>query len=221
MTSMCQGQCSAEICSKTLRCGERVSLNRSEVIEEHTYCKYGFDSVQRNKIFDIIDRSDEVIENTLTVTNARIDYSYLTNCTPRFEWPQGGYWPGVTCHQSSNKTEYEDEDCRDIWNWCRADQKDSCIVNADRAKISTQDKTLCGNTTYWKYVPTDYYDYYNSDVEIRGYGQRCSGSSQHIIFTWYNWYDGEPIFGLKQNCEDYSDQVYSALSLFQKISKTF
>ena len=156
MSSMCQGQCSAEICSETLRCEEidsygiivkieieRASLNRSEVIEEHSYCKA--DSVLNNKIFDRIDRSDEEIENTLTVTDARIDYSYLTNCT------SGGY-PGVTCHQSSNKTEYDElRDCRyiDYW-WCRADRKDSCIVNTDGAKISTTDKILCGNAKLWK-----------------------------------------------------------------------
>ena len=59
MSSMCQGQCSAEICSETLRCEEIgsisaegvVNLVRSEVIEEHYYCQ--FDSVLGNKIFDI------------------------------------------------------------------------------------------------------------------------------------------------------------------------
>ena len=89
MSSMCQGQCSAEICrNETLRCDEiylygfkikRASLKRSEVIEEHSYCKD--DTVLKNKIFDKIDRSDEEIENTLTVTDARLDCSYLTNCT--------------------------------------------------------------------------------------------------------------------------------------------
>ena len=175
MSSMCQGQCSAEICrNETLRCDEtfnfgikieRTSLTRSEVIEEHSYCKA--DSVLKNKIFDRIDRSDEEIENTLTVTDARIDDSYLTNCT------YGDGFPGVTCHQSSNKTENdEDEECRYIEEWCHADRKDSCIVNADGAEISTNDKILCGNATFWKYVPTEDYN----DDGLYGYGQRCSGT---------------------------------------------
>ena len=91
MSNMCQGLCSAEVCrNETLRCEEieipsgtktieRASLKRSAVIEEHSYCKV--ESLQGNKIFDIVDRSDEVIENTLTVTDTRIDYSYFTNCT--------------------------------------------------------------------------------------------------------------------------------------------
>ena len=158
---MCQGQCSAEICrNETLRCDEIesygtakiniTSLNRSEVIEEHSYCKA--DSVLGNKIIDIIDRSDEEIENTLTVpvTDARIDYSYLTNCNINDR-------PGVTCYQSSNKTGRKTQDCRLIEYWCRTDVKDSCVANADETEISTNDKNLCGNKTLWKYVPTDYY----------------------------------------------------------------
>ena len=45
------------------------SLNRSEVIEEHFYCKV--DSLQANEIYDSIDRSDEDFENTLTVNYTR------------------------------------------------------------------------------------------------------------------------------------------------------
>merc|ERR1711911_522186 len=107
MATMCQGQgrCSAENCTNnTLRCdemytGEEIkiaSLNRSEVIEEHSYCIVR--SLQANKIFDNIDRSDEDIENTLTINDTRIDFSYLTNCTNK----DGS--PGVTCYQSTNKT---------------------------------------------------------------------------------------------------------------------
>ena len=103
VSPICQGRCNAEICNnKTLRCDEIYtpdntkiiqmgSLNRSEVIEEHFYCKV--DSLQANQIYDSIDRSDEDIENTLTVNYTRIDYSYVKNCTT-----EAGN-PGVTCYQ--------------------------------------------------------------------------------------------------------------------------
>ena len=214
MSSMCQGWCSAEICNENLRCEDIYKFDgqdyylespnlmiQSEVIEEHYYCKV--DSVQLNKIFDRVDRGDEVIENTLMVNDARIDYSYLINCT------KDGF-PGVTCFKSSNKTEYdvdEDEDCTLLISWCRADSKFSCIVNTDnRTKISTDDKRLCGDATYWKYVPTDYYN----DKGLYGYCQRCSGSSQHLIMPWYRYYNGEPSYSQAQNCEDLSDQVHKA-----------
>ena len=78
VSSRCQGWCSSEICrNQTLRCGYNqwlqpvdqfeengitispASLKRSEIIEEHSYCKV--DNLRDNNIYDVIDRSDEVI----------------------------------------------------------------------------------------------------------------------------------------------------------------
>ena len=78
VSSRCQGWCSSEICrNQTLRCGYNqwlqpvdqfeengitispASLKRSEIIEEHSYCKV--DILRDNNIYDVIDRSDEVI----------------------------------------------------------------------------------------------------------------------------------------------------------------
>ena len=210
VSTMCQGLCSAEICTnKTLRCDEIdthdrteiikiASLNRSEVIEEHSYC--AADSLQANKIYNSIDRSDEDIENTLTITDTRIDFSYLTNCTTEYDYP------GVTCYQSSNKTEREMTDCRNLYDWCRSDRKDSCIVNNNGEEISTNSKTLCSNNTMWKYIPTGYC--YKD--KFRGNGTRCNGTSQHQINPWYKYLDGQPAPFLKQNCEDFSDRIHTA-----------
>ena len=190
VSTMCQGRCSAEICTnKTLRCDEIykydekikiASLNRSEVIEEHSYCNVT--SLQANKIFDNLDRSDEDIENTLTITDTRIDFSYITNCT---EYDS----PGVTCYQSSNKTGREIEDCRRLHLWCRSDSKDSCIVNNNGEDISSNSKTLCSNNTMWKYIPTGAY----TNGVLYGYGTRCNGTSQHQINPWYKYYNGRPL----------------------------
>ena len=211
VSTMCQGRCSAEICSnKTLRCDEIYtpnntkiikmgSLNRSEVIEkEHFYCKV--DSLEANQIFDSIDRSDEVIENTLAVNYTRIDYSYVTNCTTN----AGN--PGVTCYQSTNKTGREMTDCNDLKDWCRADRKDSCIGNTKGEEMSTNSKTLCSNNTMWKYVSTGAYN----NSKLMGNGTRCNGTSQHQINPWYKFYNGTPWTNLKQNCEDFSDRIFTA-----------
>ena len=171
VSTMCQGWCSAKICNnKTLRCDEIytpkgdkteikiASLNRSEVIEEHFYCKVT--SLQANRIYDSLDRSDEYIENTLTITDTKIDFSYLTNCTNE----DGS--PGVTCYKSSNKTGRETTDCRRLFYWCQSDRKDRCIVNSNGEEISSNSKTLCSNNTMWKYIKTGWY--YNGD-DLRSY----------------------------------------------------
>ena len=211
VSSMCQGLCSAQICNKkTLRCDEIytpnitntkiwiASLNKSDVIKEHAYCKVT--SLQANSIYDSLDRSDEKIENTLAINDTRIDIDYLTNCTN-----EAGY-PGLTCYKSSNKTGRKRTDCRILEDWCRSDRKDSCIVNAKGQDISTNSKTMCSNNTMWKYVPTGAYD----SGELRGYGTRCNGTSQHQINPWYKYYNGEPKTSLKVNCEDYSDRIHTA-----------
>ena len=173
------------------------SLNRSEVIEEHFYCKV--DSLQANEIYDSIDRSDEDIENTLTITDTRIDFSYLTNCTDAGS-------PGVTCYQSSNKIGRVSYYCRSLFLWCRSDEKDSCVVNSNGEKISSYSKSLCSNNTMWKYIPTGF----NSGGGLLGYGALCNGTSQHQIYPWYKHYDGLPRTYLKQNCEDFSDRIHTA-----------
>ena len=212
VTTMCQGQCSAKICrNETLRCDqigspralhftkERASLKRSEVIKEHSYCKVS--SVLSNNIYDIVDRSDEEIENTLTA-DTTIDYTYLTNCTT----PKHNYH-GITCYQSSNKTERTPL-CRYLEYWCRSDRKGRCVVNADGQEISTTDKIVCGNNTFWRNVQTSFYSR-TKKGEFHGYGKRCNGTSQHQINPWYLYYDGKPPSYLKKNCEDFSDQIHT------------
>ena len=77
MKSFCRGWCSAHLCNQELRCedmyAELTSLNKSEVIEEHWYCRN--DRNLGDSIFNRIDRSDENITNTLDVSDARIDSS--------------------------------------------------------------------------------------------------------------------------------------------------
>ena len=211
VSTMCQGLCSAQICTKeTLRCDEIytpnttdtqiwiASLNKSDVIKEHSYCKVT--SLQANSIYDSLDRSDEKIENTLAINDTRIDFSYLTNCTD----PYGN--PGVTCYKSSNKTGRNSIDCRILEDWCRSDRKDSCIVNAKGEATSTKSKTMCSDNTMWKFVPTWAYD----SGELTGYGIRCNGTSPHQINPWYMYSTGEPKTSLKVNCEDFSDRIYTA-----------
>ena len=130
----------------------------------------------------------------------KIDFSYFTNCTNKYGVP------GVTCYKSSNKTGRESEDCQHLYNWCRSDIEGNCIVNNNGEEISTNSKTLCSNNTFWKYIPTGYYSW----TELKGYGSRCNGKSQHQINPWYKYYDGEPATYLKQNCEDFSDRIHTA-----------
>ena len=84
----------------------------------------------------------------------------------------------------------------------------SCYVNEDESIISTTDKTLCANKTYWDTMETDYY----YGVQMKGVGSRCKGTLKHTIYPWYTFYNGDPFSysGLKKNCEDNSDRVYEA-----------
>ena len=142
-----------------------------------------------------------MIENPLSVTSTRIDYSYITNCT------DDDRKPGVTCYQSSKISEWRKKRyCRALEYWCRSDRIKSCVVNANGGKIATNDKNLCGNNALWRYIPTGYY--------VGNYkflnGRRCNGTLQHQINPWYlsakkAGYDQN----LKETCEDFSDQIHT------------
>ena len=88
MKSFCRGWCSANLCNvEELKCedigtrngGKEIavlsSLNASEVIDEHWYCRSDVIDVG-DSVFHRIDRTDEEIQNTLDVSDSRIDYSY-------------------------------------------------------------------------------------------------------------------------------------------------
>ena len=130
---------------------------------------------------------------TLTIADTTIDYSRLTNCTDTYGDP------GVMCYQSTSYSY-----CARIEYWCRSDLENSCVVNAGGQEISTTDKILCGNNTFWKNIPAGYY----SNGKLLGVGKRCNGTSQHQINPWYMFYDGEPHSTLKKNCDDFSDQIH-------------
>ena len=98
-------------------------------------------------------------------------------------------------------------DCRRLYEWCRSDIKDSCIVNSNGEELSSNSKTLCSNNTMWKSIPTGLY---SDGGKLFSKGTRCNGTSQHQINPWYKFYDGEPGNGLKQNCDDFSDRIHTA-----------
>ena len=183
-------------CNKDLKCTEdgfRKTL-QSDIVREHSFCDLL--SNTGTSSYDVIDRSDEDIVNTFDVGAVNIDYQFLKKC----ENDLGD--PGITCHYDNQ--EYL---CVYIGQWCKKEDKASCIVDSSNATtISTLDKRLCQNTPFWNNVDPDYY----ASKEKIAFGRKCNGTQQHFIYTWYNYENGNPLNFLKQNCDDKSDRVFRA-----------
>ena len=187
-----------DLCKNKIVCIEQYaqtieSLNRTNIIYEHSYCK------NPNKLnderYDIIDRSDE--DERKIVKNKAVDFSALKQCKD-----SRGY-PSVQC---SNQ-------CISGFLWCMGESvskwwslssRIECFLGDDQ--INLNDPRLCGNKTIW--------DGFECDIEHRGFlGKRCTGQYQHCYYPWYKARSGYINENYKQSCQDKSDQVFHEKTL--------
>ena len=182
-------------CDSHLRCwqfaGTKLNSLATDIISSHHFCSYPVLHYGTHK-YEYIDRSDENLINPVAPA-VKIDYSYLESCTVLGQ-------PGVPCHYDGGVK------CLYNYLWCRQDQVFSCYMNND-TKLSTADKVLCQNATFWGNHDVNLY---NNENEITLYGSRCRGRSQHSYYTWYYSIDGSVDKIEKTNCEDQSHRVHMA-----------
>ena len=203
LPDMCQGLSScgdSQVCNEDLRCGEyqdgkieKIRLNTSKV--QHSYCQYPND--EGDSSYDRIDWSDENITNTINIKESpKIDYSYLTPCN------DSDTGPGVTCYNTTKLSgTYK---CGSVALWCRSDYQATCVTSQDGTMTGTSDSRLCSDITFWENVGTDFYG-----RNKEGRGLRCNGSLMQTTYPWYRMNFAGIFPGLKQNCEDQSDRVFT------------
>ena len=107
---------------------------RSNLINEHYFCKNYDTKLVGNNMYDWLDRSDEQIVKSQKIN--KIDFSYIQDCRDDFGRE------GKTCYY--NKNNYT---CIPIW--CIKDFG-SCLVGENKTYIQTNDEELCQNNTFWK-----------------------------------------------------------------------
>ena len=132
--ALCEDKSDVAACNSSLTCVhnpggfKRYSLN-STIAPGHHYCEYK--SQENDGSYDSLGREDETNLDVVD-KQTKIDYSKLEDCTT----DDNNY--GTMCG----------EKC--LWNsaWCRDDTVISCGYG--KYKFSTNDKTLCGNRTFWE-----------------------------------------------------------------------
>ena len=203
VSSMCQGLSwcgETKDCNRNLKCSQIGDLKtlQSDVVREHSFCL--LPSHIGTSSYDVIDRTDEETVNTFDIRAVNIDYQLLTKCDNHLGDP------GITCYYTDSFGNLISE-CTYIGFWCRMNHEASCIVHkSEKTTISTSNKHLCQNTSFWNDVDPDYY----ASTEKIALGRKCNGTQQHFIYTWYNYYNGNPENFLKQNCDDKSDRIFKA-----------
>ena len=170
--SLCRGYSQCEDRSDVAACDENLTCvaNRGDkdtrhmksglLSDYHFYCD---DGQRRNDgQYDTITREDET---DIRREKVRIDYTSLDQCMDDRVSPGPGLWCGDQCFPNPA--------------WCRVDGL-SCDFPV--GNFSTNNKRLCGNTTFWvKHTCDGFYP----DGDKAALGQRCSGESQHCLLTWY------------------------------------
>ena len=166
--AQCPDKSDVDVCNSKIKClnfrtgGFTKYDIQSTLINEHFECGYhDFDNDGR---YDTLTRRDETNLNIVTQTG-HINYTTLQNCTAHLDFR----FPGLTCDDHGG--------CTPNFAWCRNDLKGSC----DHHSFSVYDKTLCGNSTFWRTQDCNHY----ADNLVLSIGQRCTGSQQHCYHPWY------------------------------------
>jgi len=96
-----------------------------------------------------------------------------------------------------------------MWNngWCQDDWSASCSTST--ANFTTQDPSLCRNTTFWSTLDCTLCW---SDGEVWASGKRCSAKKQHCYYPWYT--KNTPDFEYRKasylpTCQDNSDMIFA------------
>ena len=166
----------------------------------HVECQYKL--LDNDGIYDNIGRGDEMNLTSLVRTSP-VNYTEVEEC--RDEDGNPGVRCGAKCHPSPM--------------WCTgtfgtfSSHGGSCTTNT--TQFSTADHALCGNTTFWKNVSCTFYIRPGSgeEVEVYGYGKRCSARVQHCYYPWYTTnhqdFGSKSIeLGLEIQCRDLSDRMF-------------
>ena len=191
-----------EECGPHLRC-YRGATNTfsltSSLVHDHHYCRNDNDrSDQNNRIYDVIDRSDESDAKSVEGTSYDIDPDLFPACN------DSRNNPGVMCEStcmSQFGCLFERQQC-----WCDTTTFDGIETKYCQSFI-LNDQRLCGNPLVFSNVPCTEN---NPDGTIGSYGMRCSGSNMQCIKPWYTHQHGEPFFfGEIARCDDKSDQIFT------------
>ena len=162
-TALCGDKSDIEAC-QDLHCLETMNYTKhvlnTEIVRGHTFCSYAH--TKNDGQYHSITREDES-NLKIRTKQAIINYEELQQCNVSIAGP------GLTCNGK----------CVPNYSWCRGTTF-SC--KNGESKISTNDKNLCKNSTFWKYKSCDIY--LDAD-EIYAHGLRCSGKYQHCYYPWY------------------------------------
>ena len=204
--SLCEDKSDVTACNANLTCSRSLDNRRgfkkyalsAEIAPEHHYCRYHF--TDNDGLYDSIGREDETNLNVFIKVkhlhyqhyqHLHINYSQLVDCSS--EDGKVGILCGDTCVLNHH--------------WCRHETVFSCGSGEDT--FSTWDSSLCGNGTFWRNKSC--FQHFSGGNEVATFGLRCFGSKQHCYNPWYltqvdyyeKWHTS-----LKQNCEDFSDQIF-------------
>ena len=169
--SLCKDKSDVEACSAELQCVESYDLVKdnerhvlnTDFVHGHTFCSYR--KWLNDGTYVLINRQDETRLKT-TSKKIKISFESLQKC-----YSEDSLQPGLICN----------DQCRDNFLWCNSFYADSCKIGESQV-ISTIDKTLCENTTFWSDKTCNRYLDKNT---IALHGRRCTGASQHCIYPWY------------------------------------
>ncbi len=176
---------------------EKKNLTSSPVPEHHYYIQNAVGK-QNNGQYDIIDRSDENLNDTKVEI---VDYSKLQFCTDS----QGN--PGVQCNGN-------DSVCIPRNEWCNDSPKEC-------GSITTGNDIVCSNHTFWEGATCNINDpdaetwetpFKNFNFE----GEVCPQRPGQCYYPWYRRSDaniksisiGRELKILSRTCTDKSDQVF-------------
>ena len=202
--AVCEDKSDLKECSEHLDCvqmGEGHTKTRLRSPYDHHECQY--ELFENDGVYDNIGRGDER-SLARQVQSSSLNYTELEPCSDL--WDETGLMCG--------------SECVPVHSWCRDDRVSSCVTLT--AHHSTNDGTLCGNTTFWADVSCDVHW---EGGEILAYGKRCSGNSQHCYYPWYTRNVQELNFYIKQwqwdneynffykifyvpTCQDQSDRIF-------------
>ena len=173
---------------------EKKSLTNSKAPDHHYYIQNA-EGKLNNGQYDIIDRSDEDLNNS-KVENINLTKLHL--CKDDFDGN-----PGVQCDE-------HDSECIPRYEWCNDSPK---VCGA----ITTGNSRVCSNPTFWKDIPCTFDVYSSFDVLHEYKGEVCPGRPGQCYYPWYRRSDANIQFysdyvdGLKilsHTCKDKSDQVF-------------
>ena len=173
---LCPDSRDAAECHEGLKCiqGRGITHKIGSLVSDlsggHKYCNY--DSTHNDGEYDTITREDEFDLDILS-NKVYVNYTSIQKCNSRVPliYGKNHYRPGLMCGAM----------CLRYSDWCRKD-KSPISCSKYNFNFTTENKQLCGNTTFWKGKTCDLFSVGGRKI---AFGKRCTGSAQHCSYPWY------------------------------------